>query len=95
MLNIYLISVIMILAVLGIYFLVKEITSLILKNRYDSCVVLRIYDNAENVENIVRDTLTANPESDIFIINKSKNSEISEILSKLEQDYARIHIKTC
>ena len=84
MLNIYLISAIMVLSVLGVYFLVKEITSLIIKNKYDSCVVLRIYDNADTAENIIRGALTANPSSDIVIIDKSGN---------IEADYARVHIK--
>ncbi len=94
MLNIYLLSAVMILSVLGIYFLVKEITSLILKNKYESCVVLRIYNDADNTENIIRNTLNANPNSDIIIIDKSNNTEISRILNKFEQDYERIHIKT-
>lgn len=94
MLNVYLISLIMLLAVLGVYFLIKEITALIIKNHCDSCVILKIYDDADSAENMIRSALSANPESDIIVINKSKSSEVSHILSKFEKDYGRVHIKT-
>lgn len=94
MLNVYLVSLIMLLSVLGIYFLIKEITALIIKNRCESCVILKIYDDADSAENMIRNALTANPESDIIIVDKSKNAEVSHILSKFEKDYTRVHIKT-
>lgn len=94
MLNIYIISIIMVLSVLGVYFLIKEITSLILKNTSESCVILQIHDDSDNTENTIRNALAANPKSDIIIIDKSQNGEVHRILNQFEKDYSRIHIKT-
>lgn len=94
MLNMYLLLPIMTLCVIGIYFSVKELASLILKNKIDSCVVLEIHNNADGVENAVRDALGANPESDIVIIDKSSDEETKAILALLANDYERVHIRT-
>lgn len=93
MLNMYLLLSIMTLSVIGIYCIVKELTSLILKNNIGSQVVLEINDNADGVENAVRHALAANPASDIVIIDKSENDEISKILKHLSFDYERVHIQ--
>ena len=84
MLNICILSAVMIFCVLGIYFFVKEITSLILE----------IHDNVDEAENALRSVLSANPKSDVTVIDKSNNSEISAILGKLSKDNSRVHIKT-
>lgn len=94
MLNICILSAVMIFCVLGIYFLVKEITSLMLKNNVKSQVILEIHDNTNEAENALRSALSANPNSDITVIDKSENSEIRAILNKLSEDNSRIHIQT-
>lgn len=94
MLNICILSAVMIFCVLGIYFLVKEITSLMLKNNVKSQVILEIHDNANEAENALRNALSANPNSDITVIDKSNNGEIKAILKKLSDDNSRLHIKT-
>ncbi|MGN0108112.1 MAG: hypothetical protein ACI4A5_10515 [Hominilimicola sp.] len=93
MLNICILSVVMIFCVLGIYFLIKEITSFILKNDIKSQVILEIHDNSNEAENALRSILSANPNSDITVIDKSNNSEINTILHKLSEDNSRVHIK--
>ena len=92
MLNICILSAVMIFCVLGIYFLIKEITLLMLKNDVKSQIILEIHDNADEAENAIRSVLSANPESDITVIDKSGNGEISAILSKLSKDNSRVHI---
>lgn len=94
MLNICILSAVMIFCVLGIYFFVKEITSLILKSEVKSQVILEIHDNADEAENALRSVLSANPKSNVTVIDKSNNSEISAILGKLSKDNSRVHIKT-
>ena len=91
MLNICILSAVMIFCVLGIYFLVKEITSLMLKNNVKS---QEIHDNTNEAENALRNALSANPNSDITVIDKSNNGEIKAILKKLSDDNSRLHIKT-
>ena len=92
MLNICILSVVMIFCVLGIYFLIKEITSFMLKNDIKSQIILEIHDNTDEAENAIRSVLSANPESDITVIDKSGSGEISAIIHKLADDNCRIHI---
>ncbi len=93
MLNMCLLSVITVLSVFGIYFLVKEITSFLLRKHVKSRVMLEIHDDVNSAEVTLRDTLRANPESEIEVIDKSRNAEINKILTTLARDTRRIHIK--
>lgn len=93
MLNMYILLPVMTLCVIGIYFLIKETVALILKNNIGSSVILKIKDNADGVENAVRTALSANPSSDIIIIDESGSDEIGTILRHLSLDYERVHIK--
>ncbi len=93
MLNMCLLSVITVLSVFGIYFLVKEAASFLLKNRINSRVVLEIHDDVNSAEAAIRGALRANPESEIEIIDKSRNAEINEILALLARSVPRVHIK--
>ncbi|MCC8161236.1 MAG: hypothetical protein LIO53_08055 [Oscillospiraceae bacterium] len=93
MLNICLLTVIMVLCVLGIYFLSREIIAAILKNNTRSCVVIEVLGGASGVEDTIRTALNANPESEIIIMNKSCDNEVSGILAKMATDSSRIHIK--
>lgn len=94
MLNMYLTTLILLLSVFGIYFLVKEITSLFLKNDTYSRIILELSDNANETETMLRSVMSANPSSEIIIIDKCKNPEIKTILEKFSSDSSRIHIKT-
>lgn len=94
MLNMYILLPVMTLCVIGVYFLVKEIAAVILRNGIGSSVVLEIDGNADGVENAVRTALIANPASDIVVIDKSGNEEIGAILKHLSLDYERVNIKT-
>ncbi len=93
MLNIFLISVIMLFCVIGIYFTVKEITSIFIKNHTPSKVIVEIDNNPEITEATLRNVLAANPASDIIVLDESDNSEIADILSKISADNSRVHIK--
>ena len=92
MINIGLLSIITVLSVFGIYFLIKEITSFLLRNHIKSRVMLEIHDDVNATEVTLRDVLFANPGSEIEIIDKSGNEEIKTILKKLSDDIGRIHI---
>ncbi len=94
MLNMYLITLIMLLSVFGIYFLVKEITSLFLRNNTRSRIILELSDNANETENLLRSVMSANPKSEIIILDKCENPEIKKILEKFSSCNSRIHIKT-
>lgn len=94
MVNMCLLSIIMIFCVFGIYFLTKEITSFILKNDVTSQVIIEIQQANNNVEEVIRSALNANPNSVVSIINNSNNEEIQQILYKLSCDNDRIDIKT-
>ncbi|MCD8180412.1 MAG: hypothetical protein LUF26_02890 [Firmicutes bacterium] len=93
MLNICLLTVIMVLCVLGIYFLSREIIAAVLKNNTRSCVVIEVLGGASGVEDTIRTALSANPESEIIVMNKSGDDEVSGILAKLSADSSRVHIK--
>ncbi len=93
MLNMCLLSVIMLFCVLGIYFTVKEITSSLLKNRVHSRVYLEIHNCPDEAEHILRAAMSANPDSDIIISDRSGNDEIHEILEKLSNDNCRVKIQ--
>lgn len=94
MLNIYVLLPVVTLCVIGVYFSIKEIAAAILRNEIESSIVLEIKENADGVENTVRTAISANPESDIVIIDKSGSKEISAILKHLSDDYECVHIKT-
>lgn len=94
MLNIYILLPVITLCVIGVYFSVKEIAVTILRNGIGSSIILEIKENADGVENAVRTAMSANPASDIVIIDKSGSEEISDILRHLSDDYECIHIKT-
>ena len=91
MLNMCLMSIIMILCVLGIYFTVKEIASLWIKNKVPTKITVEINDNPDVTEASIRSIISANPSSDIFVIDKSNSEEIGTIISKLSQDNPQIH----
>lgn len=94
MLNICFLSIIMIFSVIGIYFLIREILTVIFRNNVQSCVVLEVKDKTNELEYTLRSVLTANPNSEVVILNKCKNEEINKILNKFSDDNSRIHIKT-
>lgn len=92
MLNMYLLSIIMIFCVFGIYFFIKEITSALLKSYTKTKIMMEICSDADDAERMVRAAAAANPRSEIFITDKSDDAEVTAILKKLSQDDCRIHI---
>ncbi len=94
MLNICFITAVAVLCVIGIYSTVKEIVSIFSKNNTHSAVILEVYNDVNKAEQYVRSVLSANPESEIYILDKSQNSEIGKILNILSQENDRIHIET-
>ncbi len=94
MLNMYLITLIMLLSVFGIYFLVKEAASLFLKNDSCSRIIIDLSENENETENMLRSVLYANPKSEIIILDKCENPEVKKILEKFSSGNSRIHIKT-
>ena len=73
MMDICFIALFTVFCTMGIYFFVKEITSALLKNHI-------------NIEGQIRSIISANPESDILISDKSENDEIGMILHKMSAD---------
>ncbi len=93
MLNMCLLLIIMLFCTLGIYFTVKEITAIFLKNEVQSRLVMVVKNGGDNLEYILRSTLRANPQSDITVINKSNSTEIASILEKFAADNPRVRIR--
>lgn len=94
MLNMILLTINMVLCVLGIYFLVKEITSALLKNHVMTKVIVEIAAESSDAEYAIRSAADANPGSEIIVIDRSGSEEISSMLNMLSCDNERIHIKT-
>lgn len=94
MLNVCFITVISVLCVIGIYSTIKEIVSVFTKSNTHSTIILEVYNDVNKAEQYVRSALSANPESEIYILDKSHNSEIRKILNILYQENNRIHIET-
>lgn len=94
MLNICFITAVIMLCVIGIYSTVKEIVSIFTKNNTHSTIILEVYNDVNKAEQYVRKVLSANPESEIYILDKSQNIEIGKILNILSQENDRIHIET-
>ena len=69
---------------MGIYFFVKEITSILLKNHIK--ILLEVHNSDIDIEGQIRSIISANPESDILISDKSENDEIGMILHKMSAD---------
>ena len=46
----------------------------------------------QSIEQTVRYVLKKYPDREIYVINKSTNSEMSSILQKLDKDFERVHI---
>lgn len=94
MLNMLLLTVVMILCVLGIYFCVREITGALIKNSIDTKVVIKINNDLADTEDAIRTVMRANPNSEILVIDKSASTDVAEILEKLSADCGRIRVKT-
>ena len=71
---------------MGIYFFVKEITSALLKNHIKTKILLEVHNSDIDIEGQIRSIISANPESDILISDKSENDEIGMILHKMSAD---------
>ena len=69
---------------MGIYFFVKEITSILLKNHIKTKILLEVHNS--DIDGQIRSIISANPESDILISDKSENDEIGMILHKMSAD---------
>ena len=70
---------------MGIYFFVKEITSILLKNHIKTKILLEVHNSDIDIEGQIRSIISANPESDILISDRSEN-EIGMILHKMSAD---------
>lgn len=86
MLNICFIAIFTVFCTMGIYFFVKEITSALLKNHIKTKILLEVHNSDIDIEGQIRSIISANPESDIFINDKSENDEISFILRKMSDN---------
>lgn len=84
------VSYALILVLLVIFIIV--LTSALIKRNTDK-LITKIEDGPDYVEMQVREILKENPESEIYILNKSKNAESLEIIRKLSLDFPQIHIK--
>lgn len=93
MLNMCLLTIVMGFCVIGIYFTVKEITSLFLKNYAKSCVVIDVTDGCADIENQARLALLSNPKSSIVLVDRCNDEEIKSILYRLCEECERIHIQ--
>lgn len=90
MFKIAFIVLVMTFCTMGIYFFVKEITSLLAKNNIKTKVFIEISNSSKNVESELRSVLNANPECEIIVDDKSNNPEICSILKKLCQSNSNI-----
>ncbi len=86
MLDICFISLFTVFCTMGIYFFVKEVTSALLKNHIKTKILLEVHNSDIDIEGQIRSIISANPESDILISDKSENDEISMILHKMSAD---------
>jgi hypothetical protein len=82
----------MVLCVFGIYFLVKEITSIFLKNTVKASIVLEIAASPNEVEGVVRSVMRANPKSEIIVYDRSGCEESRDILLKLCDECERLRV---
>lgn len=56
-------------------------------------IITKTVDDSDFVEKQLRDILKKHPDSEIYIMNITKNAESIEITEKLCRDYPQIHIK--
>ena len=86
MTDICFIALFTVLCTMGIYFFVKEITSALLKNHIKTKILLELRNSDIDIEGQIRSIISANPESDILVSDKSENDEIGMILHKMSAD---------
>ena len=86
MMDICFIGLFTVFCTMGIYFFVKVITSALLKNHIKTKILLEVHNSDINIEGQIRSIISANPESDILISDKSENDEIGMILHKMSAD---------
>ena len=70
----------------GNILLCKRITSALLKNHIKTKILLEVHNSDIDIEGQIRSIISANPESDILISDKSENDEIGMILHKMSAD---------
>ena len=84
------------LAVFGVYGilnLVRKICDwLLAKSRSADHVVIYVKGSSESIETTVRTLMLRNPCAEIIVVDEGKSGEMREILDRLCQDCARIHI---
>ncbi len=90
--NIIIISVVSFFALLGIYYIVREITGALLKEE-PSFVLLTVKNRENDIEYTIRSLLLKYPESDIIVTDNSSEDKTMEIVRRMSLIYDRVHIK--
>lgn len=82
--------IIALIAVLTVIFLIILLDCLAVRGI--SYITASCGNDPESVECRLRKILKKNPKSEIIVLDNSHSSEISDILSKMQQDFPEIHI---
>ena len=90
MLNMCILTAVMVFSVIGIYFTVKELAALFLKNFLPCCVVMEVTDKSCDIEGAARLALAANPKSELVLVDKCTKSEIKDIMLRLCRENDRV-----
>ncbi len=90
--NIIIISVVSFFALLGIYYIVREITGALLKEE-PAFVLLTVKNRENDIEYSIRSLLLKYPESDIIVTDNSSEDKTMEIARRMSLMYDRVHIK--
>lgn len=90
--NIIIISVVSFFALLGIYYIAREITGAFLKEE-PSFVLLTVKNRENDIEYSIRSLLLKYPESDIIVTDNSSEDKTMEIARRMSLMYDRVHIR--
>lgn len=71
---------------MGIYFFVKKLHQGTFEKPIKTKILLEVHNSDIDIEGQIRSIISANPESDILISDKSENDEIGMILHKMSAD---------
>lgn len=78
--------------ILTFYIIVKSITQTCIEN--DSFIMINAR-NTDEIECTVRKAIYEHPKSDIYIMNRCPDPQMSQILKLLKNDYPNLYIIDC
>lgn len=90
--SIIIISIVSFFALLGIYYIVREIMGALLKEE-PAFVLLTVKNRENDIEYSIRSLLLKYPESDIIVTDNSSEDKTMEIAGRMSLMYDRVHIR--